>query len=152
MVTIYDVPAEELIDELAVRLEDEIEEPDWAAFAKSGADHELPPDQPDFWHRRAASVFRRIAVDGPVGVEHLTTYYGGVKQGSNRYKVAPNHRVDGSGKVIRTIIQQLEDAGYVEEAPGDQGRVTTPEGESFLDSVASDVLEELDRPDLERYA
>ena len=33
-----------------------------------------------------------------------------------------------------------------------EGRRVTPEGQALLDEVASDVIEELDRPDLERYA
>lgn len=152
MATIYDVPADDLIDAVAERLADELEEPDWATVAKAGADRELPPEGEDFWHRRAASVLRRIAVDGPVGIERLTTYYGGGKEGTDRYGVAPVRRVDGSGSLIREIVQDLADAGYVEEAPGDQGRVVTGEGQRFLDRTAGDVLEELDRPDLERYA
>jgi len=152
MVTLYDVPAEEFIEELAVRLTDHIEAPDWATHVKSGADRELPPEQDDFWYRRAASVFRTVAKDGPVGVDRLTTRYGAGKEGSTRYGVAPIHRVDASGKIIRTILQQLEAAGFVDEAPGDRGRQVTPEGQSFLDETAGDVLDDLDRADLERYA
>jgi len=37
MVTIYDVPADALIEAVAARLEDRIDEPDWVAFTKSGA-------------------------------------------------------------------------------------------------------------------
>ncbi len=152
MVTLYDVPPEEFIEELAVRLTDHIEAPDWATHVKSGADRELPPEQEDFWHRRAASVFRTVAMDGPVGVDRLTTRYGDGKEGSNRYGARPIHRTDASGKIIRTILQQLQQAGFVDEAPGDRGRQVTPEGRSFLDETAGDVLEDLDRPDLERYA
>lgn len=151
MVTLYDVPVEDLLAELATRLQDHIEEPDWAAFVKSGPDRELPPDDPDFWYRRAASIFRTVAMEGPVGVGSLATAYGGPKQGSNRYRVAPTHRADASRKIIRTILQQLEDAGFVEESPGDRGRIVTPEGRSFLDDTAGDVIGTLDRTDLERY-
>ena len=152
MVTLFDVPAEEFIEALAARLEDHLEAPDWATHVKSGADRELPPEQADFWHRRAASVFRTVAIDGPVGVDRLTTRYGAGKAGSNRYGVGPIHRTDASGKIIRTMLQQLEAAGFIDKAPGDRGRQITPEGRSFLDETAGDVLEDLDRPDLERYA
>lgn len=151
MVTFYDVPAEALVDELAARLEDLIDEPDWAAFAKSGTDRELPPDQEDFWYRRAASILRIVAKDGPVGVERLTTRYGGGKEGTVRYGVAPRHRVDGSGNVVRTILQQLEDAGLVDEPQHTDGRIVTPEGRSLLDETAGDTIDALDRADLERY-
>jgi small subunit ribosomal protein S19e len=153
MATMYDVPVEALIDAVAEDFEerDAIEAPAWAEFTKSGAAKELPPEQEDFWERRAGSLLRKVAKDGPVGVERLSTEYGGSKQGSNRYVVAPSHRADGSGKVIRTILTQLEEADYVETAAG-EGRRITAEGQAFLDDVANEVMEDLDRPDLERYA
>jgi len=153
MTTLYDVPTEALVEAVAERLADgdDVSEPDWFTFAKTGVDRELPPEQDDFWHRRAASLLRKVAVDGPVGVGSLRTTYGGAKQGSNRYRVRPEKSTDGSGKIIRTALQQLEDAGYVQTAEG-EGRRITPAGESLLDEVADEVLEDLDRPELERYA
>lgn len=151
MVTLYDVPAEALIDEVADRLADRIEEPAWAQFVKTGPDRELPPEQEDFWHTRAASLLRKVADRGPIGVGTLATEYGGSAEGSTRYRVAPPRQADGSRKIIRTILQDLEDEGLVETAQG-EGRRVTGEGRSFLDEAAGDVLEELDRPELERYA
>ena len=151
MATLYDVPADDLIEALAERLADDLEEPDWAAYAKTGANRELPPEQENFWAIRAGSLLRKIGVDGPVGVERLSTEYGGGKKGSNRYGVAPVHRDDGSRSVIRTILQQLEEADLVETRQG-SGRAITPEGRSLLDETAGEVLASLDRPELERYA
>ena len=68
MVTLYDVPTEELVDAVAERLRDEIDEPDWVGFAKTGTGAEFPPEQEDFFHRRAASVLRTVAVDSLVVV------------------------------------------------------------------------------------
>ncbi len=152
MATLYDVPAEDLNEAVAVELAERLDEPSWAPFVKSGADREFPPEQEDFWYRRAASLLRRVAVDGPVGVERLSTVYGGSKQGSTRYKVAPSHRADGSQNVIRTILQDLEEAGLIERPPDDEGRVISADGRSLLDTTAGEVLEDLDRPELERYA
>jgi len=151
MVTLYDAPVDALIEAVAADLEDRIEEPEWATFAKAGANREFPPEQDDFWYVRAASILRRVAIDGPVGVDRLSTHYGGPKGGSNRYQVAPKHRSDGSKKIVRTILQQLEEAGLVERPPNDEGRVVSAEGRSLLDSTAGEVISELDRPDLERY-
>jgi small subunit ribosomal protein S19e len=149
MTTFYDVPVDDLIEAVAEKLE--LEEPEWAAYTKSGVSRELPPEQEDFWNVRAASVLRTVAKDQPVGVERLRTRYGGSKQGSNRYRVRPEMKTEASGKVIRTVLQQLEDAGYVEVAEG-EGRRVTGDGRALLDSTASEVLEDLDRPELERYA
>ncbi|MCU4717244.1 30S ribosomal protein S19e [Halapricum hydrolyticum] len=153
MTTLYDVPAEDLIEAIADRLAEDgdVEAPDWIEFTTTGVDRELPPEQDDFWPRRVASLLRKVAVDGPVGVGSLATAYGNTKDGSNRYQVRPPSQSDGSRKIIRTALQQLEDAGYV-ETEGNDGRVVTAEGRKLLDSVADDVLEELDRPELERYA
>jgi small subunit ribosomal protein S19e len=151
MVTLYDVPADALIEDVAERLEDRIEQPEWMAFAKTGQSRELPPQQDDFWFVRAASLLRKVAMNGPVGVDRLSTEYGGRKRGSNRYVVSGKHSDTGSKNVIRTILQQLEEEGLVRTAQG-EGRVVTDEGRSFLDNAAADVFESLDRPDLERYA
>jgi small subunit ribosomal protein S19e len=153
MATMHDVPVEALLDAVAEDFaeRDAIERPDWARFVTSGPHKELPPEQEDFWRRRAASVVRKVAKDGPVGVERLTTEYGGAKQGSNRYRVAPPHRADGSGKIVRTILNQLETEDLVETAEG-EGRRITAEGQSFLDDTAGEIIDELDRPELERYA
>ena len=153
MTTLYDVPAEDLIEAVAEKLADgdDIEEPDWAQFTKTGSGKELPPEQEDFWQRRAASLLRKVAISGPVGVSRLRTEYGSSKQGSTRYRTRPNKRSDGSGNIIRTILSQLEDAGYIEIAQG-EGRKVTGEGQSLLDDTAGEVMQELDRPELERYA
>lgn len=151
MTTLYDVPAADLNEAVAAKLEDRLDEPDWAEFAKTGEGRELPPEQENFWARRAASVLRKVATDGPVGVERLATVYGGKKGGSNRYQVAPEHRTDGSRNVIRTILQQFEDEDLV-EAEGSAGRRVTGDGRSLLDDTAGEVMEGLDRPELERYA
>ncbi|MFC6834891.1 30S ribosomal protein S19e [Halomarina ordinaria] len=149
MTTFYDVPADALIQAVAEELD--LEEPEWAAIAKTGVSRELPPEQEDFWNVRAASLLRRVAIDGPVGIGSLQRHYGGAKQGSTRYRVRPDRKTDASGKVIRTILQQLEEAGYIETADG-EGRRVSGEGRALLDSTASDVLSDLDRPELERYA
>jgi small subunit ribosomal protein S19e len=151
MVTLYDVPADDLIEAVAAELEERIEEPEWAKFTKTGPSRELPPQQDDFWYVRAASLLRKLAIDGPKGIDRLATEYGGKKRGSNRYRVAKAAQTDGSKKLIRTILQQLEEEDLVTTVTG-EGRRITPEGQSFLDSVAGDVLESLDRPELERYA
>jgi small subunit ribosomal protein S19e len=151
MTTFYDVPADELYDVLAERLAEELEAPPWASFAKTGVGRELPPEGADFWERRAASVLRKVAESGPVGVERLRSEYGDTKQGTTRYRVAPPRSTRGSGKIVRTILQQLEEAGYVDHAEG-EGRRVSAEGRALLDEAAGDVLEDLDRPELERYA
>lgn len=135
MVTVREVNPQKFIDKLKEELKKikEIEEPIWAKFVKSGTHKQRPPEQEDFWYIRAASILRRIYLDGPVGVQRLRTYYGGRKN----YGHAPEHFVKGSGKIIRVILQQLEKAGFVEKDK--KGRKITPKGRSFLDKIAYEV-------------
>lgn len=151
MVTIYDVPADALIEAVAARLEERIDEPDWVEFTKTGAGRELPPEQDDFWYVRSASLLRKVAQNEPIGIERLATEYGSKKRGSNRYIVRPGEHESGSRKLIRTSLQALEEEGLVTTAAG-EGRRLSDEGEAFLSEVASEVFEDLDRPELERYA
>jgi len=108
MATVYDVPADVLIEKAAKRLEEEkiVEMPEWAKFVKTGAHKEHPPLQDNWWYIRAASILRRIYIDGPVGVARLRTYYGGRK---NR-GVKPEHHVDAGGKMLeyQQKLQQEE--------------------------------------------
>ena len=135
MTTVYDVKAEPLIKEAAKELEDEIEEPEWADFVKTGSHKERPPEQDNWYHIRCAAVLRKVYIDEPLGVSRLRTIYGGRKNNGH----GPEHHQDASGKVIRTVLQKLEDQGYLELEEG-EGRVVTEEGKSFLDNKAEDIL------------
>jgi len=149
MATFYDVPVDALVDALAEDLD--LDAPDWATFTKTGASRDLPPEQEDFWQRRAASLLRKVAADGPVGVDRLATHYGDSKQGSTRYRVRPEVKSGASENIIRTILQQLEEEGLVMTAEG-EGRRVTGDGRALLDETAAELIEDLDRPELERYA
>jgi small subunit ribosomal protein S19e len=130
------VPADKLIARLKEELKryKELEPPHWARFVKTGAHRERPPDQPDWWHIRAASVLRRIYLDGPVGVSRLRTYYGGRQNRGQK----PEHFRKGGGKIIRTILQQLERAGLVMKIDK-KGRKPSKKGVELLERLAEEV-------------
>lgn len=139
MTTVYDVPAEMLINNVAQKLKNDqkTNPPEWASFAKTGANKELSPDNPDWWFVRCASILRRIDIDGPVGVSRLRSFYGG----RHRNGVRPVHFSKGSGSVAREALQQLEKAGFVKTQK--IGRILSPQGQSFLDNAANEVKLEL---------
>ncbi len=153
MVTVTEVPADRFIEKLASYLKDRIVElrpPTWAYMAKTGANREKPPEDPNWWYYRAASILRKLYIRGkPVGIERLRTVYGGRK---NR-GVRPEHFRKGSGSIVREILQQLERAGLVRKIPG-KGRVLSPAGYSLLDHIAFEVFNEIirERPELKKYA
>jgi small subunit ribosomal protein S19e len=145
MSTIYDVPADSLISEVAKELKENknIKSPEWTQFVKTGVHKERRPENPDWWYVRCASILRRVYIDGPVGINSLKTYYGGKKdRGTN-----PEKFRNGSGAVIRGALHQLEDAGLVEKVG--EGRRLTPEGISFLDKASHKLKKDI--PELAKY-
>lgn len=137
MKTVYDVDPQQLIEQAAEALEqdyDDVELPEWARYVKTGVEKERPPRQENWWFLRSAAVLRKVYKDGPLGTEKLRTMFGG----KHRRGHAPEHFNKASGKVIRTMLQQLEAAGLVEEQEG-QGRTITADGQSFLDNLSHEV-------------
>lgn len=135
MVTAREVDPQKLVEKVKEELKkiEEIKPPEWAKFAKSGVHKQRPPEQLDFWYIRAASILRRIYLNGPVGVERLRSYYGGARKRG----YFPRHFKKASGAIIRKILQQLEKAGFVEKCA--KGRKITPKGQKFLDNIAKEV-------------
>ena len=110
----------------------DFEKPEWVDFVKTSAHKQRPTIEVDFWHKRAASVLRQIYIKGIVGVQRLRTRYGGRK---NRGQRPPEFR-KGGGKIIRTILQQAETAGFLEKVKEKKsGRKLTTKGKEFLESI-----------------
>ena len=150
MTTAYDVPAKELVDELAKKLRNEkaIEEPEGSRFLRTGVHKENPPDNPDWWYTRCASILRKIYITNGIGIEHLRAEYGGKRnRGSKPYRAR-----SGSGSIVRRAVQQLEKAGYVSRIKG-KGRVLTPKGRSFMDNTSHAVMKNVGAyiPSLKKY-
>ena len=145
MTTVFDVPADLLIKKVAEEFKsnDNIDAPAWSNFVRTGVHKERKPENVDWWFVRTASIIRRVYIDGPVGVESLRTFYGGKKDRG----VRPEKFMKGSGSIIRTALQQLENAGYVEKVEG--GRVVSPAGRSFLDKISAEIIKDI--PELAKY-
>ena len=136
MVTVYDVPSEKLIANVAQKLKDsgKVNPPEWAEFAKTGVHTEKAPIQADWWYTRAASVLRKVYVKGPIGTSKLAAEYGGFNDRGSK----PNRAVKGSRSIIRRSLMQLESAGLVAKNKNN-GRVVTPKGQALLDNAAKEV-------------
>ena len=151
MTTAYDVPAEMLIDKLSEYLRENMREaqpPIWASYVKTGSHVERVPQNPDWWFLRTASILRKLYMKGPVGVSKLRKDYGGRK----RRGVRPAHFAKSGGNIIRTILQQLEQAGLAQK-DGTKGRTVSGKGRSLLDAMATQLKRDLDRvrPKLKNY-
>jgi small subunit ribosomal protein S19e len=93
-------------------------------------------------------MLRKLYINGPVGVSKLRKDYGGRK----RRGVRPAHFAKAGGNIIRTILQQLEQAGLAQKE-GIKGRTVTGKGRSLLDAMSTQLKRDLDRekPELQNY-
>jgi small subunit ribosomal protein S19e len=136
--TAYDVEANALIERLGKYLKENIGDvtsPAWALTSKTGAHKEQPPQNPDWWYVRCASLLRKLYIHGPVGTERLRVEYGGRK----RRGTSIEHTKESGGSAIREPLQQLEKAGLVTKE-GSKGRKLTAEGVSLLNRISSEIL------------
>lgn len=126
----------EFVKITAEELKKVMKQPEWALYVKTSAGRERPPLQEDWWFWRAASLLRRISLDGPVGVSRLRSYYGGLHRRGHK----PAHFKKSGGKIIRAILQDLEKAGYVQKVDKPKrGRKISPQGQKFLNSIAKTI-------------
>ncbi len=133
MVSAREADAQKLINAAAVALKDQMQVPQWAKFVKTGMSRERPPEQQNWWQIRAASLLRKIYIEGPVGVQKLRSYYGGLKNNGHQ----PSHFAKGGGKILRVMLQDFEKLEYVKKEK--KGRSIAPKGQKFLDNLAKQM-------------
>ncbi|GBE19919.1 30S ribosomal protein S19e [archaeon BMS3Abin17] len=138
--SIYELNAQEYNLRLAEALKKipEFKSPEWVEFVKSGPAKERPIDEPDFWYKRAASILRQIYKKNIVGVNRLRVKYGSKKDRGFQ----PEKFIKAGGKIIRTILQQADKAGFTEIAKTVRGvrsrkpgRQLTQKGKEFLEDI-----------------
>lgn len=132
------VPPQKLIQKLSEKLKknESIKPPEWSRFIKTGVSSERPPLQEDWWFIRSAAILRRIYIKGPIGTQRLRTTFGGRKRRGHK----PAHHAKAGGKIIRTILQQLEKADYIKKVDKPRkGRSVTPKGQRLLDKTAKEI-------------
>ncbi|MFC2143171.1 40S ribosomal protein S19 [Candidatus Aenigmatarchaeota archaeon] len=132
---IFDVSAEELSNKLAEELSSKMKQPEWSLFVKTGTSRQRPPEQKNWYFIRSGTILKRIYINGPVGVERLRSYFGSSKNLGHQ----PSHFKKAGGKIIRSIIQELEKLGYIEVAKNKKGRVTTKAGREFVNKVVDSI-------------
>ncbi|MCD6476900.1 MAG: 30S ribosomal protein S19e [Candidatus Aenigmarchaeota archaeon] len=125
--------AQELTEKIAKALKrnENIKPPEWSIFVKTGVNKERPPTQPDWWYLRCGAILKKIYKNGPVGVNRLRSAFSSRKRRGHK----PPHTYKAGGKIIRLMVQQLENAGLVKKAGKRKGRVVTPKGQSLVDRL-----------------
>ncbi len=138
--SIYESNPQEYNNRLAEALKKipEFEKPGWMVFVKSGTAKERPIENSDFWYKRAASILRQLYKKKTVGVNRLRTRYGSRKRRGSR----PEEFRKAAGKIIRTILQQADKAGFTEiikpvkgVKSRKPGRQLTEKGNKFLEEI-----------------
>ena len=109
----------------------------WVDTVKTSPSKELPPQSPDWYYTRAASVARHIYLRKHVGVGRLRKVHGSTKNRGSR----PSHHVDASGSVDRKVMQSLEKIGILEQDEERGGRRISQAGQRDLDRIALQTLE-----------
>lgn len=137
--SIYDVKTNELLEKAAEALKkvEAVKAPKWAVFIKTSPGKERPPERPDWWYIRTASILRKIYLKGPIGVSKLRSQYKAKRNRGHK----PERVYKASGKVTRTILQQLEKAELIKftEKGVHKGRMITKKGKSFLDKFCKEI-------------
>lgn len=134
--SVYELPANEYNIKLAEILKSipEFKPPEWSLYVKTGVAKQRPPQEPNFWYKRAASILRQIYVRRVVGVNRLKTRYGS-KQNRG---MKPEKFKRASGKMIRVMLQQSEKAGLLEkssETGQRSGRKLTDKGKELMENI-----------------
>jgi small subunit ribosomal protein S19e len=133
---VHEVNAQALNAKVAEELKKSMEMPSWTHFVKTGTSRQRPPADEKWFYMRSASILRRLYIDGPVGVQRLRSYYGSSKNLGHQ----PKHFRRASGKIIRTVLQNLEKMEYVEKVEKPKkGRVLTKKGREFLKKMAQEI-------------
>jgi len=137
---VYELDVHEYNKKLAEALKKvpEFKQPEWSIFVKTSPSKERPTDDPDFWHKRVASILRQIYKKNIIGVNRLRTRYGSKKKRGMK----PEKFKRAGGKIIRTILQQSDAAGFTEitkDIKGTRrkkpGRQLTSKGKSFMEEI-----------------
>ncbi len=140
MSSVFELNAQEYNLKLAEALKalPEFQAPEWSTYVKSGVAKERPIEDLEFWQKRAASILRQIYKKKIIGVSRLRTKYGSKKSRGSR----PEEFRRASGKIIRTILQQADKAGFTELAKGVKGvkdkkpgRQLTAKGKAFMEAI-----------------
>ena len=143
LANVKDVPAQVMITEIAkdLKTNKKVKMPEFAEFVKTGCSRERAPQDDDWWFVRMASILRKVAINDKTTVNSLRTYYGGRK---NR-GVKPEEFRKAGGKIIRVCLQDLEKLGLVSKSDEKKGRIITPQGQKYLDKMATEILKDFDK-------
>ncbi|EKX73210.1 40S ribosomal protein S19, putative [Theileria equi strain WA] len=122
-----------------MKLKGYIECPKWIDYAKTSVAKELSPQNPNWFYVRAAAILRHLYFHPDSGIDRLRKVYSSKKRNGS----APNHTCRASGKIIRSIVQQLESVGFLEQDMLKHGRRLSRKGCNTVNAFARQLTKEV---------
>ncbi|KAK1933435.1 putative 40S ribosomal protein S19 [Babesia divergens] len=122
-----------------MELKNYIDPPKWIDYAKTSVAKELAPQNPKWFYIRSAAILRHLYFHPDEGIGRLRRVYSSRK----RRGCAPNHSCLASGKIIRTIVQQLEANGFLEKSKDNKGRRLSRRGCNIVNEFARHLTRSL---------
>ncbi|KAH3767014.1 40S ribosomal protein S19-3 [Pelomyxa schiedti] len=119
-----------------LKRQNKVKLPPYVDLCKLGVHKDLAPTNPDWYYIRAASVARKLYLQGGKGVGRFRRIYGGRKRRGSK----PSITVRGSGAVIRHILHNLESIGVAEKDKSHGGRKLSLKGRHQMDAVSRTVI------------
>ena len=145
--TVLDVPANKFINQVAAFFKEKniIKVPKYALLVKTSKSNDCEPINPDYIFYKAAAICRKLYVTKSknLGVGSLRSMF----SKKQRRGCQPPKTFRAGGKIIRELVIQLKNAGYVQNYGGkddetNSGLFLTKTGRSELDKIASGLMKQ----------
>ncbi len=144
--TVLDVPANKFVNQLASFFKEKniIKVPKYALLVKTSKSNDCEPIDPDYIFYRAAAICRKLYLTKSknLGVGSLRVMF----SKKQRRGCQPPKTFRAGGKIIRELVIQLKNAGYVQnyekdkEEEANSGLFLTKKGRSELDKIATSLM------------
>ena len=145
--TVLDVPANKFVNQLASFFKEKniIKVPKYALLVKTSKSNDCEPIDPDYIFYRAAAICRKLYLTKSknLGVGSLRVMF----SKKQRRGCQPPKTFRAGGKIIRELVIQLKNAGYIQNYGGkdkeeetNSGLFLTKKGRSELDKIATSLM------------
>ena len=144
--TVLDVPANKFVNQVAAFFKEKniIKVPKYALLVKTSKSNDCEPINPDYIFYKAAAICRKLYVTKSknLGVGSLRSMF----SKKQRRGCQPPKTFRAGGKIIRELVIQLKNAGYIQNYGGEEetnsGLFLTKTGRSELDKIASGLMKQ----------
>ena len=148
--TVLDVPANKFVNQLASFFKEKniIKVPKYALLVKTSKSNDCEPIDPDYIFYRAAAICRKLYLTKSknLGVGSLRVMF----SKKQRRGCQPPKTFRAGGNIIRELVIQLKNAGYIQNYGGkdkedkeeetNSGLFLTKKGRSELDKIATSLM------------